>query len=129
MLGPGPASCRTRSAGSPGAPASMNSLPALAVGTSCLPSSSTAAKCPRAVRMSSRIVSATAETLKQDERLPRRYAAPVIEGPYIAEIASLVGDPTRANMLAALMSGQALTATELTIAAGVTPQTASGHLA
>lgn len=52
-----------------------------------------------------------------------------MEGPYIAEVASLVGDPARANMLAALMSGQALTAKELAIVAGVTPQTASGHLA
>src|SRR4051794_14886391 len=51
------------------------------------------------------------------------------EGPHIAEVAALVGDPSRANMLVALLAGQALTATELTIAAGVTPQTASGHLA
>lgn len=51
------------------------------------------------------------------------------EGPFIAEVASLVGDPARANMLAALMTGQALTATELALAACVTPQTASGHLA
>ena len=51
------------------------------------------------------------------------------DGPYIAEIASLVGDPSRANILVALLAGQALTATELTLAAGVTPQTASGHLA
>ncbi|HEY1605774.1 MAG TPA: hypothetical protein VGF77_09280 [Allosphingosinicella sp.] len=44
-------------------------------------------------------------------------------------MASLTGDPSRANMPAALMAGQALTATELSIAAGITPQTASGHLA
>ena len=46
-----------------------------------------------------------------------------------AETAALVGDPARANMLAALMDGRALTATELARAAGITPQTASGHLA
>jgi DNA-binding transcriptional ArsR family regulator len=46
-----------------------------------------------------------------------------------AETASLVGDPARANMLAALMDGRALTASELARAAGITPQTASGHLA
>ena len=47
----------------------------------------------------------------------------------IAETAALVGDPARANMLAALMDGRALTATELARVAGITPQTASGHLA
>src|SRR5947208_4717942 len=50
-------------------------------------------------------------------------------GPDIAIVASLVGDPARANMLTALMSGQALTASELRQEAGVTPQTASSHLA
>jgi len=45
-----------------------------------------------------------------------------------AEIAALSGDPARANMLHALMDGRALTATELARVAGVTPQTASGHL-
>jgi DNA-binding transcriptional ArsR family regulator len=51
------------------------------------------------------------------------------EGPSIAVVASLVGDPARANMLTALMSGRALTATELAQEAGVTAQTASAHLA
>ena len=50
-------------------------------------------------------------------------------GPNIAPVASLVGDPARANMLTALMAGQALTATELAAEAGVTLQTASSHLA
>ncbi|MGA7805715.1 ArsR/SmtB family transcription factor [Bradyrhizobium sp.] len=49
-------------------------------------------------------------------------------GPDIAMVASLVGDPARANMLTALMSGRALTASELAQEAGVTPQTASSHL-
>lgn len=51
------------------------------------------------------------------------------EGPDIARLAGLIGDPARANMLTALMSGKALTATELGAEAGVTPQTASAHLA
>lgn len=46
-----------------------------------------------------------------------------------AGTAALIGDPTRANMLAALMDGRALTAKELAEAAGVTAQTASNHLA
>jgi DNA-binding transcriptional ArsR family regulator len=46
-----------------------------------------------------------------------------------AEVASLVGDLARAAMLHALMDGRALTVSELAQAAGVTPQTASGHLA
>lgn len=50
-------------------------------------------------------------------------------GPKIAQVAALVGDPARANMLACLMAGRALTASELAYVAGVSPQTASGHLA
>jgi DNA-binding transcriptional ArsR family regulator len=45
-----------------------------------------------------------------------------------AEVAALSGDPARASMLHALMDGRALTATELARIAGITPQTASGHL-
>jgi DNA-binding transcriptional ArsR family regulator len=51
------------------------------------------------------------------------------EGPDISQIGALIGDPARANMLTALMGGQALTASELAGAAGVTLQTASAHLA
>ena len=47
----------------------------------------------------------------------------------LAEVGSLIGDPARANMLAALADGRACTATELAHVAGVAPQTASGHLA
>lgn len=46
-----------------------------------------------------------------------------------AEIAALAGDPARAGMLHSLMDGRALTASELARAGGITPQTASGHLA
>jgi DNA-binding transcriptional ArsR family regulator len=49
--------------------------------------------------------------------------------PAIAEIAALVGNPARANMLMALANGRALTASELAYVAGVSPQTASEHLA
>jgi len=49
-------------------------------------------------------------------------------GPDIAMVASLVGDPARSNMLSALMTGRALTASELAHQAGITPQTASSHL-
>lgn len=50
-------------------------------------------------------------------------------GPKIAQVAQLVGDPARANMLAALLDGRALTAKELAETAGVSPQTTSSHLA
>ena len=46
-----------------------------------------------------------------------------------AETAALIGEPARANMLAALLDGRALTATELARSAGITPQTGSLHLA
>ncbi len=47
----------------------------------------------------------------------------------LAEIGALMGDGARANMMSALMGGQALTASELAYRAGVTAQTTSGHLA
>jgi DNA-binding transcriptional ArsR family regulator len=50
-------------------------------------------------------------------------------GPDFTRIGALVGDPARANMLSALLDGRALTAGELARHAGVTPQTASTHLA
>jgi DNA-binding transcriptional ArsR family regulator len=51
------------------------------------------------------------------------------DGPAIAPVAALAGDPARANMLAALAAGRALTASELANEAGITAQTASSHLA
>ena len=50
------------------------------------------------------------------------------DGPVIASVAALIGDPARANILTALMDGRALTVSELADVAGVTVQTASGHL-
>lgn len=51
------------------------------------------------------------------------------DGPNIVGIAALIGDHARAEALTALMSGKALTATELADAAGVMKQTMSSHLA
>src|SRR5216684_3207381 len=50
------------------------------------------------------------------------------DGPNIARIASLLGDRARADVLTALMTDRALTATELAAIAGVTKQTMSAHL-
>ncbi len=49
--------------------------------------------------------------------------------PNIAKLAAVIGDPARAAMLSALMSGKALTSSELAGEAGVTAATASSHLA
>lgn len=66
----------------------------------------------------------------QNEALHGRtcYGRGMKEGPDITSVAALVGDPARANMLIALMSGLALTAGELAREANVTAPTASAHL-
>src|SRR4030095_8957556 len=64
-----------------------------------------------------------------DTASPNCYKPPMTEGPYIAEAAALIGDPARANMLAALMDGRAQTASEFAFLAGVPASPASGHLA
>jgi DNA-binding transcriptional ArsR family regulator len=46
----------------------------------------------------------------------------------MVEVAALIGDTARATMLAALMGGQSLTASELAFLAHVSRPTASGHL-
>ena len=51
------------------------------------------------------------------------------DGPSIVRIAALIGDHARAEILTALMTGQALTAIELAAVAGVTKQTISSHVA
>ena len=53
---------------------------------------------------------------------------PMSNNAQFAQIATLAGDPARATILHALMDGRALTASELARAAGIAPQTASGHL-
>jgi DNA-binding transcriptional ArsR family regulator len=50
------------------------------------------------------------------------------DGPNIARIASLLGDTARSDVLTALLTDRALTATELAAIAGVTKQTMSAHL-
>ncbi|HZH10472.1 MAG TPA: metalloregulator ArsR/SmtB family transcription factor [Microvirga sp.] len=54
---------------------------------------------------------------------------PVVSGITLAEIAALMGDVARANILSSLMDGRALTASELAWHSGVSAQTTSGHLA
>jgi DNA-binding transcriptional ArsR family regulator len=49
--------------------------------------------------------------------------------PGIAAVAELIGEPTRAAMLGALLGGAAMPAGELATCAQITPQTASRHLA
>ena len=49
--------------------------------------------------------------------------------PRFARIAAMIGDPTRARMLGALLGGACLPAGEIAQAAGVNASTASGHLA
>ncbi len=51
------------------------------------------------------------------------------DGPNIARVAGLIGDPARAEILTALLADRALTATELAGIAGITKQTVSAHLA
>jgi DNA-binding transcriptional ArsR family regulator len=53
----------------------------------------------------------------------------VVAAANMVEVAALVGDVARATMLSALMSGRALTATELAFLAHVSRSTASEHLA
>src|SRR5438270_454897 len=53
----------------------------------------------------------------------------MIAEPDISEIAALMGEPSRAAMLVALLGKDALPASELADKARVSPQTASSHLA
>ncbi|PID64902.1 MAG: transcriptional regulator, partial [Gammaproteobacteria bacterium] len=46
----------------------------------------------------------------------------------LSQLAKLIADPGRAIMLTVLLDGRARTATELSLDAGITPQTASSHL-
>ncbi|MGO4388551.1 ArsR/SmtB family transcription factor [Microvirga sp. 2YAF29] len=55
--------------------------------------------------------------------------ASMVSGITLAEIAALIGDVARANILSALMDGRALTAGELAWHGGVGASTTSGHLA
>src|SRR4051812_16958622 len=57
------------------------------------------------------------------------YHGRMKDGPHLASVAALIGERARADMLTALMGGQALTATELAAEADIGKPTASGHLA
>ena len=74
-------------------------------------------------------VSAAPEVSALDPNATLGQPVVMKDGPDITRIAALIGDPARSNMLSALLGGQALTAGELAEAAGITPATASGHLA
>lgn len=50
-------------------------------------------------------------------------------GPDITRLTALIADPARAMMLTSLLDGRALSAGELAHVGGITPQTASTHLA
>src|SRR5262252_915959 len=53
---------------------------------------------------------------------------PMSAGANMVEVAALIGDTARATMLAALMGGQSLTASELAYLARISRPTASEHL-
>jgi DNA-binding transcriptional ArsR family regulator len=57
------------------------------------------------------------------------YDRNMVDTPDISLVARLIGEPTRGRMLTVLMDGRAHTATELALESGVTPSTASSHLA
>ena len=57
------------------------------------------------------------------------YAPRVYSRHRLAEVAALLGDPARAGMVTSLWDGRARPAGELARLAGVTPATASAHLA
>lgn len=77
-----------------------------------------------------RVGDASAHTEASSEKFQyhERPEAGVANTNQIARIGLMVGEPARAAMLVALMDGRAHTAGELAEAAGITPQTASGHL-
>jgi DNA-binding transcriptional ArsR family regulator len=76
------------------------------------------------------IISGIPEVSRLASGWPSAYLCRMSEAqPAVSEIAALVGNPARANILMALIDGRALTASELSYVAGVSPQTTSEHLA
>jgi DNA-binding transcriptional ArsR family regulator len=57
------------------------------------------------------------------------YDRNIIDLPYIAEAAALMGDPARINILSVLKDDRVVSASSLAHVAGVAPSTASEHLA
>jgi DNA-binding transcriptional ArsR family regulator len=87
---------------------------------------------PWSLRPARRNTSVAGKPSLRDRRDVARYGGrmtAMVSAVSIAEIGALVGDAARANMLSALLTGQALTASELGWHAGVMAPTASGHLA
>jgi len=78
--------------------------------------------------LSAPIVSAESEASARDIPLLHPCVFGMPGAPSISEVAALVGNPARANVLVALLDGRSLTAGELAYAAGVSPQTTSEHL-
>lgn len=74
------------------------------------------------------IASVPAELPRLAEPLVEAVIFLMVAAANMVEVAALVGDTARATILAALMGGQALTASELAYLAGVTRPTASEHL-
>src|SRR5437868_15545292 len=82
---------------------------------------------PCCCRTVARAVSATSAcdvNMPLDRRRCFGYHRSMKAGPDIALVASLVGDPARSSVLAALMGGERLTASELALDAVVTPECA-----
>ena len=57
-----------------------------------------------------------------------RYASGMPNTLPFADVAALIGEPSRATILGVLLSGGAYTASELAARAGIAPSTASRHL-
>jgi DNA-binding transcriptional ArsR family regulator len=88
------------------------------------------ARCSQQERLlSPAIASACAELSLLADGIADAVRSPMAAAANMVEVAALVGDTARATMLAALMSGQALTGSELAFLAHISRSTASEHLA
>src|SRR6267154_2968526 len=87
-----------------------------------------AARCARSPPLSRWNGSARTELCLLARAAARAVKSAMVADANLVEVAALVGDTARATMLAALMGGQSLTATELAYCANVSRSTASGHL-
>jgi len=81
------------------------------------------------IALSFAISSARAEPSLLADEAARPLESDMVAAANLVEVAALVGDTARATMLAALMGGQALTASELAYLARISRSTASEHLA
>src|SRR5262249_59749698 len=81
-----------------------------AIGLNSHPSECMPPTLGRRSQASMRIVSVATEVLALAPRMFASHIWPMHAAPQMAEVASLVGDPARANILCALLDGRALTA-------------------